>query len=126
VAELLGAENVLAGTAAMRDGMVELRTGALTIHAVLPDGVAVSGHAHAVIGADEITLAREPKESSARNAFAATVTAASGAGALVRVELDVNGTPLVAAVTAGAARELALAPGATVHLSFKATAVKIC
>jgi len=127
VAELLGAENVIAGVATTTaGGMVELRAGRLMVHAVMPDGGAVTGPAHAVIGADEITLSREAKESSARNSFAGRVTTMSGAGALLRVEIDVDGTPLVAVVTAGAARELALAPGASVHLSFKATAVRIC
>jgi molybdopterin-binding protein len=126
VAELLGAENVLAGTATMREGMVEVRSGALTIHALPPGGERVDGRCHAVIGADEITLSRSGTESSARNSFAATVIAVSGVGALVRVELDVMGTTLVAVVTAGAARELSLVAGASVHLAFKATAVRIC
>ncbi|MFL5560201.1 MAG: ABC transporter ATP-binding protein [Gemmatimonadaceae bacterium] len=127
VAELLGAENVLAGVATMAtDGMVELRAGAITIHALPPNGCAVTGPAHGVIGADEITLSREAKESSARNAFTGRVVAVSGAGALVRVEIDVAGTTLVAVVTAAAARELRLASGEQVHLAFKATAVRIC
>jgi len=127
VAELLGAENVIAGIATTgSDGAIELRAGRLMVHAVMPDGGAVTGPAHAVIGADEITLSRDAKETSARNSFAGRVIAVSGAGALVRVEIDVEGTPLVAVVTAGAARELALGPGAPVHLSFKATAVRIC
>lgn len=127
VAELLGAENVIAGVAtAATDGAIELRAGRLTVHALMPDGGAVTGPAHAVIGADEITLSREARETSARNSFAGQVIAVSGAGALVRVEIDVDGTPLVAVVTSGAARELALAAGASVHLSFKATAVRIC
>ena len=127
VAELLGAENVIAGVATTgSDGAIELRAGRLMVHAVMPDGGAVTGPAHAVIGADEITLSRDAKETSARNSFAGRVIAVSGAGALVRVEIDVEGTPLVAVVTAGAARELALGPGAPVHLSFKATAVRIC
>ena len=127
VAELLGAENVISGIAATAsDGSIELRAGRLTVHALMPDGGAVAGPAHAVIGADEITLSREVKESSARNSFAGQVIAATGAGALVRVEIDVDGTPLVAVVTSGAARELALAAGTAVHLSFKATAVRIC
>ena len=127
VAELLGAENVIAGIATtMSDGSVQLRAGRMTIHALPPDGASVSGPVHAVIGADEITLSREPRESSARNSFAGLVNGMSGAGALVRVEIDVDGTPLVAVITAGAARELALAAGAPVHLSFKATAVRIC
>ena len=112
--------------AAASDGAIELRAGRLTVHALMPDGGAVTGPAHAVIGADEITLSREAKETSARNSFAGRVIAISGAGALVRVEIDVEGTPLVAVVTSGAARELALAAGTNVHLSFKATAVRIC
>ncbi len=127
VAELLGAENVLAGTAATAsDGSVELRAGRLTIHALAPEGGGVSGNVHAVIGADEITLSREARETSARNSFAGRVSAVSGTGALVRVEVDVEGTALVAVVTSGSARELALAPGTPVHLAFKATAVRIC
>jgi molybdopterin-binding protein len=127
VAELLGAENVIAGVATTAgDGAIELRAGRLTVHALMPDGGAVTGPAHAVIGADEITLSREAKETSARNSFAGRVIAISGAGALVRVEIDVEGTPLVAVVTSGAARQLALAAGAPLHLSFKATAVRIC
>ncbi len=127
VAQLLGAENVIAGTATTtRDGSVELRANNLVIHALAPDGAMVNGPAHAVIGADEITLSREQRETSARNSFTGQVTATSGAGALIRVEIDVDGTPLVAVVTAGAARELALSAGTMVHLSFKATAVRIC
>ena len=127
VAELLGAENVIAGVAtAATDGSIELRAGRLTVHALAPDGFAINGAAHAVIGADEITLSREAERTSARNSFAGRVTAISGAGALVRVEIDVDGTALVAVVTAGSARELALAAGAPIHLAFKATAVRIC
>ena len=127
VAELLGAENVIAGIATTAsDGAIELRAGSLTVHALMPDGGGVNGPAHAVIGADEITLSRTAKESSARNSFVGRVTTVSGAGALVRVESDVDGTPLVAVITSGATRELELARGATVYLSFKATAVRIC
>jgi molybdopterin-binding protein len=127
VAELLGAENVLAGTAkTASDGSVELRTGRLTIHALAPDGAVPDGAVHIVIGADEITLSREARESSARNSFAGRVIAISGTGALVRVEIDVDGTALVAVVTSGSARDLALAQGSSVHLAFKATAVRIC
>lgn len=127
VAELLGAENVLAGVAtSASDGSVELRVGRLTIHALAPDGAVVNGAVHAVIGADEITLSREARTSSARNSFAGRVTAISGAGALVRVETEVDGTALVAVVTSGSARELALSVCVPVHLAFKATAVRIC
>ncbi|NUQ91591.1 MAG: ATP-binding cassette domain-containing protein [Gemmatimonadaceae bacterium] len=124
VAELVGAENVLAGIASTEsDGMIVLRAGPLTIHAT---GERMEGPAHAVIGADEIVLSRSAPASSARNSFPARVIALGASGSLVRVELDVDGTPLVAAVTRGAVRELALAAGAAIHVSFKATAVRIC
>ena len=127
VAELLGAENVIAGVATTAsDGSIELRAGRLTVHALMADGGVLAGPAHAVIGADEITLSRVAKATSARNSFTGRVTAMSGAGALVRVEIDVDGTPLVAVITSAAARELDLAAGLPVHLSFKATAVRIC
>ena len=127
VAELLGAENVLTGIATTAtDGSVELRAGSLKIHALSPDGAVPDGTVHVVIGADEITLSRQARESSARNSFAGRVTAVSGTGALVRVEIDLDGTALVAVVTSGSARDLALTAGSPVHLAFKATAVRIC
>jgi tungstate transport system ATP-binding protein len=62
--------------------------------------------------------------SSARNRLPAVVRRALPAGPLVRVELDA-GFPLVALVTRQSAGELALAPGAPVVASFKATAVHL-
>ncbi len=62
--------------------------------------------------------------SSARNRLPAVVRRALPAGPLVRVELDA-GFPLVALVTRQSAGELALAPGASVVASFKATAVHL-
>lgn len=124
VAELVGAENVIAGVASIEsDGMIALRAGRLTVHAAAER---VDGPAHAVIGADEIVLSRDAPASSARNSFPARVVAVGASGSLVRVELEVEGMPLVAVVTRGAARELGLAPGASAHASFKATAVRIC
>ena len=45
---------------------------------------------------------------------------------LLQGTVDIAGTPLVAALTAASARELGLAPGAAVYVSFKATAVHLC
>lgn len=143
VAELLGAENVIAGTVVdARDGLVTLSAGTLTIVGVadqFQDGDtrtlgAVSDGSrltqgevvHAVIRADEIMVSRHAVASSARNSFGATVTAVGSIGASRRVELVAAGTPIVAVVTASSIADLALAPGATVTVTFKATAVHFC
>jgi molybdopterin-binding protein len=135
VAEFLGAENVFAGDARVEgggwrvepgggsDALMEFRTGKLTLHAI---GDLVPGPAHAVIRAEEITVAREAHPSSARNHFAGTVVDVVSTGALARVTVDVAGVPFVAALTTRSARELSLEQGTTVHVSFKATAVHLC
>jgi molybdopterin-binding protein len=135
VAEFLGAENVFSGEARIeqsgtrgagsggRDELIEFRTGNLTLHAV---GEVGRGPAHAVIRAEEITIAREAHPTSARNHFAGTVVEVVPAGALARVTVDVNGMPFVAALTTRSARELSVESGSAVYVSFKATAVHLC
>ena len=142
VAEFLGAENVFAGTAKLiredstpvADGAdaidarahqaVEFRTGPLTIYAVAS---AVESPGYAVIRAEEVLLSLEPQVgSSARNHFAGRITEISTLGALTRVALDVDGTPLVAALTTRSAQELALEVGMEAYASFKAMAVHLC
>jgi tungstate transport system ATP-binding protein len=75
----------------------------------------------------DIFVSRAPLASSARNVFKGRVVglAIDHRGAGVHVRADMGGVELVAAVTADAARELALAPGAPVVFSFKATAVQV-
>ena len=138
IAEFLGAENVLAGTVqalpgeaplpASPDGearpLVAFTTGGLTLQALgpAPEGAAV----HAIIRADEVVVARTPPASSARNVFRGTVREVAVHGAHARVTLDVDGVPLVAALTARSVEELALVEGATAWASFKAMAVHLC
>ena len=139
VAEFLGAENVYggevrvanAGAADPDEGATagyrtfEFRTAlrGLTMIAV---GDAVPGPAHAVIRAEEVVVSLAETASSARNAYQGRIVEMSASGALVRVTIDVGGTPLVAALTTRSARDLGLAPGMTVHASFKAMAVHLC
>ena len=140
VAEFLGAENVFAGTArvladdppdwiAAGEPMsaghhaIEFRAGPLTIYAVAG---AVDSPGYAVIRAEEVLLSLEPQSSSARNHFRGRITDISTLGALTRVSLDVNGSPLVAALTTRSAQELALAVGGEAYASFKAMAVHLC
>jgi molybdate transport system ATP-binding protein len=84
------------------------------------------GAGHAVIRAEEITIARDQTHDSARNRFAGRVTEVATLGALTRVTVEVRGVPLVAALTTRSAQELGLVPGIAVVASFKAMAVHLC
>ncbi|HET7585060.1 MAG TPA: ATP-binding cassette domain-containing protein [Gemmatimonadaceae bacterium] len=141
VAEFLGAENVFAGEvrvigASTADGehgapqelaeghrALEFRAGPLTFYTV---GDASAGAAYAVLRAEEVLLSREPQSTSARNQFRGRVSEIATLGALTRVTLDVDGTPLVAALTTRSAQELSLTPGQVVWASFKAMGVHLC
>lgn len=141
VAEFLGAENVFAGVArdlgeaapdwvdgapgefALGHRAFAFEAEGLTFYAV---GDFAAGAGHAVIRAEEITIARDQAHDSARNRFAGRVTEVATLGALTRVTVEVRGTPLVAALTTRSAHELALEPGMAVVSSFKAMAVHLC
>ncbi len=141
VAEFLGAENVLAGVArdlgeAAPDWIdgppgeqvrghraFAFEAEGLTLYAV---GDFAAGAGHAVIRAEEITIARDQSHDSARNRFAGRIVEVATLGALTRVTVDVRGTPLVVALTTRSAQELQLAPGLAVVASFKAMAVHLC
>jgi molybdopterin-binding protein len=139
IADFLGAENVFAGMAQpipaeapdwiaggrpdSLQGAAAFTTGALTFYAL---GDVVPGPAHAVIRAEEVALSTEPATSSMQNHFRGTIVEVVPAGAISRVTIDVEGTPLVAAVTARSVRELELDIGTSVIASFKATAVHLC
>ncbi len=86
-----------------------------------------TGPAVLAVPPTDIFVSREPLSSSARNVFKGRVIgmAIEQRGAGVHIRADLNGVELVAAVTAEGARDLALAPGAGVVFSFKATAVKV-
>jgi molybdate/tungstate transport system ATP-binding protein len=137
VAEFLGAENVLAGEAretpsddageeaAAGARAFEFRSGPLVLYAV-SEVADTSGPAHAVIRAEEVLLSLEPPATSARNRYRGTVAEVATLGALTRVTVEVEGVPLVAALTTRSARELGIAPGREVWASFKAMAVHLC
>ena len=130
-AEFLGAENVLAGQAvpivpggAEGKGTFRFTTGRLALVAV---GEYAGGACHAVIRGEDVVLSREdPGPSSVRNVLRGLVLEVAPEGALARVTLDAEGTALVASVTAGALRDLALTSGMRVVASVKATAVHLC
>lgn len=102
---------------------LEFVTGDLTIYTV---GDAPEGPGYAVIRAEEVVIAPEADRSSIRNQFTGIVTEVATLGALTRVTVQVGSVPLVAALTTRSARELAIAPGSEVVVSFKAMAVHLC
>jgi molybdopterin-binding protein len=142
IAEFLGAENVLAGEARLLDEppleldgaatgaddaehhAVEFRTGPLTLYAIGPEPV--TGRSYAVIRAEEVVISRAPHPSSARNLFRGHVQEITRLGAYARVTVDVDGVPLVAALTTRSVHELGLTEGSEVFATFKAMAVHLC
>ena len=141
IAEFLGAENVFAGEVhvlgdaapdwlaveplALSRGhhAIEFRAGPLTIYTV---GDAPAGAGYAVIRAEEVLLALEPLSTSARNQFRGRIAEVATLGALTRVTVEIEGVPLVAALTTRSVQELALVTGKEVWTSFKAMAVHLC
>ncbi|HWC73224.1 MAG TPA: ATP-binding cassette domain-containing protein [Gemmatimonadales bacterium] len=105
------------------EGVKQARIGDIEI-AVMTDR---SGPVVLAVPPTDIFVSREPLASSARNVFRGKVTgmAIERRGAGVHVHADVGGVDLVAAITAEAARDLALGPGSPVVFSFKATAVQV-
>ena len=93
---------------------------------VVPNVDALPGEpVRARIRARDVSLAlARPTGISIQNIFAAEVDSLSGEfGAIVDVGLRVGATALVARITRKAAEELALAPGARVHVLVKAVSI---
>jgi tungstate transport system ATP-binding protein len=105
------------------DGMKQVAVGGLKIAVVTER----SGSSVLAVPPTDIFVSRQPLPSSARNVFTGRVTgmALERRGAGVHVRAEMGGIELVAVVTAEAARDLALAPGALVVFSFKASAVQV-
>jgi molybdopterin-binding protein len=141
IAEFLGAENVFAGTARILadkapdwlegepsslshgNHAIEFTSGPLTLYTV---GSATEGPCYAVIRSEEVTLSLSPQSTSARNEFRGRVVEVGALGAFARVTLDVDGVPLVAAVTTRSVQEMGLREGSVVYATFKALGVHLC
>ena len=124
VAESVGVENVLpAEILFRRNGLLTLRLGTGPARVECIDS-GEAGPLLACIRAEDVTLAREPHLSSARNRLAGVVRSVSLEGVLARVELDC-GFPVVALVTAQSAADLHLAPGDPISAVVKATSVHL-
>ena len=92
----------------------------------LPDHVGRVGHMLRVrIPAQDIILSRHaPRDISARNVLAVTVTAIrDGQGPGVAVGLRAGATPLLARITKASLRDMQITAGDSIHAIIKATAV---
>jgi molybdopterin-binding protein len=141
IAEFLGAENVFAGTAhlledrapdwlegepaALSQGYhaIEFRSGPLTIYTV---GPGPGGDCYAVIRAEEVVVSLAAPSTSARNLFFGPVVEVNALGASARVTVDVQGVPIVAALTTRSVQEMGLREGVQAYATFKAMGVHLC
>src|SRR5437667_12135517 len=116
-------ENLFRVELPVGDGVKTVRVGSIDI-VVMTDR---AGPAVVAVPPTDLFGSPEPLPSSAGNVFQGRVTgmAIEHRGAGVHVRADMGGVELVAAVTAEAARDLALNPGGAVVFSFKATAVQV-
>ena len=121
VADLIGV-NLLRGT--LRDGVIELAGRQRIAVADVDELVAGGGPVTVTIHPRAITLHTARPAGSARNVWATTVDDLDDEGERVRVRVGAP-VPLVVEITSAASTELALAPGAAVWLSFKATEVTV-
>ena len=129
VADFLGFENVFSGQVSSLgdtpgEGLLSFTGGGLHLIGV---GDHPGGAGHAVIRAEDVTLARgEPGTSSARNVLRGLVVSVSRHGALANVAIEVGATTLTATLTHAALQEMELAVGTPAVAIIKATSVHLC
>ena len=129
VAEFLGFENVFSGEIAVASDTSAEQLLAFSGSGI--DLVGVGSHpggaGHAVIRAEDITLAAEtPGASSARNVLHGVVVSVSSRGAFSYVTLDVGASSLTAILTEPALRDMGFSAGMPAVAIIKATAVHLC
>ena len=128
LSEALGLENVLEARVVAGEGSAgELRVhtrGGLALSLPAPGRIPADTELRLGLRAQDVLVAADPPgRISARNVVPAVVRRCEDSGDGVLVHVDA-GEPLVAKLTAGAARELGLAPGVRVHLVIKAQALR--
>jgi tungstate transport system ATP-binding protein len=123
VAELVGVENILAGTVTGKaDNLVTIAVDGGAIEAI--SHYEMGERVYALIRPEDITLALSRDSTSARNTFRGEIVKMALVGALIRIEITC-GFSLLALVTKKSADELNLIPGRSVYASFKASAIRV-
>ncbi|MEU6578997.1 TOBE domain-containing protein [Streptomyces sp. NPDC046805] len=101
-------------------------TAAVTRDAVKELGIAMGTQVRALVKSTEVALATGPVAGlSIRNQLPGTVTEISLGGAMAGVRVSVDGTELLAAITADAAADLGLTTGSPVVALIKSTEVSL-
>ena len=125
VARFVGTGNVIAGTVDRIDPPSEpgpfrarFTGGSLTLDVVAER----EGPMHAVIRPEDIVLSLALQAGSARNHMEGRVSRLERMGPVTMVHLDV-GRPLIASLTSQSVDEMALRPGMSTVVAFKATAI---
>ncbi len=125
VARFVGTGNVIAGRVDRIDPSSEpgpfrarFTGGTLTLDVVAER----EGPMHAVIRPEDIVLSLTPHAGSARNHMEARISRLERMGPVTMVHLDV-GRPLIASLTSQSVDEMALRPGMSTVVAFKATAI---
>ena len=125
VARFVGTGNVIAGTVDRIDPPSEpgpfrarFTGGSLTLDVVAER----EGPMHAVIRPEDIVLSLALQAGSARNHMEGRVSRLERMGPITMVHLDV-GRPLIASLTSQSVDEMALRPGMSTVVAFKATAI---
>ncbi len=126
VAATVGVETVVRGeVAGEEDGVLAVRVGGKTVHAVGPQKLDIGDAVLVCIRGEEVTLQEHAAgRESARNHFSGTVTAIENDGAVERVSLDC-GFPLVAIITRKSREDMGLGAGSMLTAAVKATAVHL-
>lgn len=115
-------ENVFSGVSKVLESgtfVIELEN-SLSIEAAAGRKGKVTAH----VRPEDIILSRERITSSARNVFKGEVTGVSDFGGTVRLNVDA-GKPFVVQITKRSFKEMELNIGSQVHLTFKASAVRM-
>jgi molybdopterin-binding protein len=121
VAAFTGCDNILPGTARLRDGVTEVRCGDAEV--VATDRR--TGPVRAAIRPENIIISTEPVRTSARNQFRGRVVSVTPRGRTFAVTGEFDGMELTALVTAQSLEELSIAPDAEVYFSFKASSMHL-
>lgn len=122
VAEFVGAENILVGTASVTpDGVTIIECDGVSIYS----SEEAEGMVSATVRPEDITVSWGRVESSALNQLRGAVKAIRDSGTLQELEVRCGGETLTVHMTARSLHDMGITTGSEVWLEFKASAVHV-